>query len=247
MSNRYRLILLTTMGLTTIAITGSVADSATQSTVARTAHEPYIVLAQAPTKQQLQQQQQQQQQQQNQQKQQSQQKGSGPPQQPAHINPPNTGQKFVAPGGSGPPSGQRFNQQSGAAPNSGAKVVTPSGHPNFFNPNANQQRTFGPGGNAGKAAAIRNANRAIIGNQNFSVRRSSYRVYRGGRWMTFAGLGTLSALMFGGALYYPYAYIDAPPEFCEGFTEDGCQLHWQEVQTIEGYLDFQCVAYCPWR
>ena len=32
-----------------------------------------------------------------------------------------------------------------------------------------------------------------------------------------------------------------------GITEDGCELMWQEVETIEGDVINQCVAYCPWQ
>jgi hypothetical protein len=54
-------------------------------------------------------------------------------------------------------------------------------------------------------------------------------------------------MMFGSALYYPYAYIDASYDYCQGWTEDGCQLHWLAVPTEEGPTEFQCVAYCPWQ
>jgi hypothetical protein len=94
---------------------------------------------------------------------------------------------------------------------------------------------------------IRNASKATIAGRNYSIWRGSHRVRHGGQWRTFVGLGTLGALMFGSAYYYPYAYIDAPAPYCEGLTEDGCQLQWREVPTIEGPTDFQCVAYCPWQ
>lgn len=58
---------------------------------------------------------------------------------------------------------------------------------------------------------------------------------------------TLGAIAIGSNEYYPYAYISAPEPYCEGLTEDGCELQWQEVQTIEGDVIDQCVAYCPWR
>jgi hypothetical protein len=44
-----------------------------------------------------------------------------------------------------------------------------------------------------------------------------------------------------------YADIDAPSSLCDGQTEDGCQLRWQEVKTLEGPEQYQCVAYCPWQ
>ena len=51
----------------------------------------------------------------------------------------------------------------------------------------------------------------------------------------------------GSSQYYPYAYVSAPEPYCEGLTEDGCELMWQEVETIEGDVINQCVAYCPWQ
>jgi hypothetical protein len=57
----------------------------------------------------------------------------------------------------------------------------------------------------------------------------------------------LGAIAIGSDQYYPYAYISAPEDYCEGFTEDGCQLMWQEVPTEEGDAVDQCVAYCPWH
>lgn len=109
------------------------------------------------------------------------------------------------------------------------------------------QRGIGQTGPGLRAASIRGASRATIGGRNYSIWRGSHRVRRGGNWRTFVGLSTLGALMFGSAYYYPYAYIDAPAPYCEGLTEDGCQLQWREVPTIEGPMEYQCVAYCPWH
>jgi hypothetical protein len=120
-------------------------------------------------------------------------------------------------------------------------------NPNFVAPRNGRQRTVGPSGIAARSLAIRGASRTTIAGRNFSVRRGSYRAYRGGYWRTFVGVSTLGAILYGGYRYYPYAYIDAPPDLCQGETEDGCQLQWQQVQTLEGPPDFQCVAYCPWQ
>jgi hypothetical protein len=92
------------------------------------------------------------------------------------------------------------------------------------------------------------AGRFALHGQNYSAWRGGYR-HRGrdGRWETFVALGALGVLAIGAAEYYPYAYIDAPQPFCEGLTEDGCQLDFQDVQTMEGDVVGQCVAYCPWQ
>jgi hypothetical protein len=45
--------------------------------------------------------------------------------------------------------------------------------------------------------------------------------------------------------YYPYAYVEMPEPYCDGFSEDSCALVYDEVETLEGDLIPQCVAYCP--
>ena len=109
------------------------------------------------------------------------------------------------------------------------------------------QRDRGQSGRRLSGVSIRGASTATIAGRNYSVWRGRHRVRYGNRWRTFVGLGALGAIAFGSAYYYPYAYIDAPAPFCDGLTEDGCHLQWQEVPTLEGPPLFQCVAYCPWQ
>jgi hypothetical protein len=114
-------------------------------------------------------------------------------------------------------------------------------------------RTVTPGGSRAvtsarlRGASARGASRFIVGGQNYSAWRSGYRVRRGSGWRTFVALGALGAIAIGSNQYYPYAYISAPEPYCDGLTEDGCQLMWQEVETVEGDVINQCVAYCPWQ
>jgi hypothetical protein len=98
-----------------------------------------------------------------------------------------------------------------------------------------------------RGVPVRGAGRTVIRGQNYSAWRSGYRVRRGSGWRTFVGLGALGAIAIGSSQFYPYAYISAPEPYCEGQTEDGCELMWQEVETIEGDVVNQCVAYCPWQ
>ena len=109
------------------------------------------------------------------------------------------------------------------------------------------QRRVGQSGRGLRGVSIRGASRTTISGRNYSVWRGRHRVRHRGQWRTFVALSALGAIAFGSAYYYPYAYIDAPAPFCEGLTEDGCQLQWQEVPTLEGPPVFQCVAYCPWQ
>ena len=130
-------------------------------------------------------------------------------------------------------------------------ITTPNARPQQRTGN----RSFTPRGNRSNlvsAARIRNvpmrgAGRTTIQGRNYSVWRSGYRVRRAGGWRTFVALGALGAITVGRSQYYPYAYIQAPEPYCDGRTADGCQLVWEDVETVEGDTLGQCVAYCPWQ
>lgn len=113
-------------------------------------------------------------------------------------------------------------------------------------------KNFGPAVQSGGGGAFKGLKQGGVGKaywkgQNYSIWRGPHRVRYGNRWRTFVGLGALSALAIGGATYYPYAYLDAPQDYCDGLNDEGCQLRWQGVQTEEGDIVPQCVAYCPWQ
>lgn len=94
---------------------------------------------------------------------------------------------------------------------------------------------------------LRGISRMHAGGRNFSVWRGKHRVRHNNGWRTFVSVGALSSIMFGDNNYYPYAYISADEPYCSGLTDEGCQLHWREAETVEGEEIYQCVAYCPWR
>jgi hypothetical protein len=94
---------------------------------------------------------------------------------------------------------------------------------------------------------LNNANHASFHGKNYTVYRRDYRVRHNGRWRTFVGLGLLAPLLIGVSEFYPYAYLDVPDAYCEGLTEDGCELVYDDVETLDGDLIPQCVAYCPWQ
>ena len=137
------------------------------------------------------------------------------------------------------------------------RVIQKQVQPRIISPRTGQMSTtrkvFTPRGANSRvvsAARIRNAPargafRTTIHGRNYSVWRSGYRARHGNRWRTFVALGALGVLAIGAYEYYPYAYIDAPADYCDGLTEDGCQLVYDEVQTVEGDVAPQCVAYCP--
>ena len=88
----------------------------------------------------------------------------------------------------------------------------------------------------------------VYGGRNYSYWRGGpYRVRYGAGWRTFVAVGLVAPIVVGAATYYPYAYVSAPADVCEGITEDGCQLTWTEVETVEGGTAPQCVTYCPWQ
>jgi hypothetical protein len=141
-------------------------------------------------------------------------------------------------------SGQSKSTPRVAAPAaSGRKATLPAATRRVVTPSGTRAVTA----SRLRAAPARGAGRTVIRGQNYSVWRSGYRVRRGSGWRTFVALSTLGAIAIGSNEYYPYAYISAPEAYCEGLTEDGCELQWQEVQTIQGDVYDQCVAYCPWR
>ena len=84
-----------------------------------------------------------------------------------------------------------------------------------------------------------------IGGRNVTIIRTRRFVnWRGHRryLLPFAGL---AALTIGAIAYSPYGYLPVAQNYCDGFTEDGCQLQWTDVPTEDGDLVPQCVAYCP--
>ena len=84
--------------------------------------------------------------------------------------------------------------------------------------------------------------------RNYSYwRHGPWRHRYGNIWRTYAALTTLAAIAVGTATYYPYAYLDMPQDYCDGITEDGCQMSWTEVETLEGGVAPACVTYCPWQ
>jgi hypothetical protein len=130
-------------------------------------------------------------------------------------------------------------------PTTAARKVTPGVAPKIVSPSGDKAHVVTAGRLRGVPAS--GAGQATVLGHNYSVWRSGYRVRHGNGWLTFVALRTLTSIAIGSRHYYPYAYITAPQPYCTGLTEDGCQLMWQDVETIEGDIVSQCVAYCPWQ
>ena len=125
----------------------------------------------------------------------------------------------------------------------GRKVVSPVTAPRVITPKGKRTVTA----SRLRGVLTQGVSSAVISGHNYSAWRSGHRVRHGRGWRTFVALSALGAIAIGSSEYYPYAYISAPENYCEGLTEDGCELMWQDVETIEGDIIPQCVAYCPWQ
>ena len=136
---------------------------------------------------------------------------------------------------------------------SGKTTVTTTGPRGTAKVVGTTQPKFRPAPNNVKAAAIRGqwhggARPYHWHGHNYTAwRHGPYRVHYNNGWRTFVAISTLSAIAIAGVSYYPYAYVSAPQNYCAGYTEDGCQLGWASVPTVEGGEAYQCVAYCPWQ
>lgn len=146
-------------------------------------------------------------------------------------------------------------QQNVGAPQAPRVVAPVTAAPRVITVPRQGSRTYTPRGansTAVRAARIRGvpvhgAGRTTIQSRNYSVWRNNYRVRRGNGWRTFVALGVLGTIVINATPYYPYAYIEAPAPYCDGRTQDGCQLVFEDVETVEGDIIGQCVAYCPWQ
>ena len=76
------------------------------------------------------------------------------------------------------------------------------------------------------------------------IRGSHYTFWRGRRY-GFIPLAAITAILVGGIAYSAYAYVPVEQPLCLGYTDDGCELRWQEVMTVEGDAIPQCVTFCP--
>lgn len=70
-------------------------------------------------------------------------------------------------------------------------------------------------------------------------------VWRGGAWRRLVVVTGLAALTIGAVTYYPVAYAAVPQPICTGITENGCTLQWVDVPTEDGFIEPQCVQFCP--
>ena len=128
------------------------------------------------------------------------------------------------------------------------KVVTPkTTTPRTTIPSTAASKTTSPTRLGLRTIGASSTGNATIRGRNYTVWRGTHRVRHNGRWATLAAITTLGIIAVGGADYYPYAYISATGPYCEGITDDGCVLKWEQLPTLEGPWVYECVAYCPWQ
>lgn len=108
----------------------------------------------------------------------------------------------------------------------------------------------GPGGlHAGPArlpGAHPNFPVVHVGNRFFPINKGQRFIWWGGVRRTFVPLALLGTVLIGGAYWYPDAYVSITGPACGGLTPDGCELHWRDVDFVDGGGVPQCVQYCPW-
>ena len=108
----------------------------------------------------------------------------------------------------------------------------------------------GPGhlhaGPAGLPGAHPNFPTVRVGNRFFPINKGQRFVWFGGVRRTFVPLALLGTVLIGGAYWYPDAYVSIAGPACGGLTPDGCELHWRDVDFVDGGGVPQCVQYCPW-
>jgi hypothetical protein len=163
---------------------------------------------------------------------------------PTIVTPRASGPKFVVPSGTG----------ANTAPDAiGTTVTAPKAAPPSVR--APKTLTFTPRGvDAGVVTMSRLGGLLPIGvgtasilGQSYAVWRRGYHAHSHGRLYSCVALSALPAILIGANEFYAFAYIDAPESYCDGLSEDGCQLVWQGVGTDQGEVIPQCVAYCPWQ
>ena len=79
----------------------------------------------------------------------------------------------------------------------------------------------------------------------FPLIRERRQFWFGGRRHLFVPLATLGVVAIAGSYWYPDAFVSIDGPACTGFTPDGCQLEWRDVDFDDGGGAPQCVQYCP--
>jgi len=127
-----------------------------------------------------------------------------------------------------------------------------------FNPNVNAFKKVGPGpalhagglkngpgfGKKPAVGPVVKANFIKLANKSWPIHKGPHKLWWHGGWKTFVPFTAISAVLIGGAYYWPDAYVSVARPYCGGLTPEGCQLNWQQVGFEGGGSEWQCVAYC---
>lgn len=147
---------------------------------------------------------------------------------PAYVGPRGPRPAFAAPGGARP----AFVGPGGATPHFAMPVPSAVGGARL-------------GYHGPQIAGARGS--VFIGGRSVGFVRGPRTVFWHGGPHSLVGLTVLSAIVIGGATLYPYGYVPIDAPYCAGYTPDGCQLQWQDVPTVDGFVVPQCVAFCPYQ
>jgi hypothetical protein len=102
-----------------------------------------------------------------------------------------------------------------------------------------------PGGPNALAGAKPKFPVVTVNNKYFPINKGQKYMYVGGFKKFFVPLGVLGVVLIGGSYWYPDGYVSIAGPACTGYTPDGCELHWREVDFADGGDAPQCVQYCP--
>jgi len=96
----------------------------------------------------------------------------------------------------------------------------------------------------GPAGVPRSGKFVMLNNKAWPIHSGPHKIWWHGGWRAFLPFTALSAVVIGGAYYWPSAYVSVARPYCAGVTPDGCQLNWQMVGFEGGGGEWQCVQYC---
>jgi hypothetical protein len=83
-----------------------------------------------------------------------------------------------------------------------------------------------------------------IKGRRYSLIRGPRFFFRNGLLRQLALITAIPALLVAGEEYAPYGYVALPRPVCEGVTDDGCRLSWENVPVDGGPDELQCVQFC---
>ena len=85
----------------------------------------------------------------------------------------------------------------------------------------------------------------VIGGRSVAIVRGPRTLFWRGRNRSLVPLALIAGFSVGAIGYSAYGYLPVDEPYCTGYTDDGCELRWQDVPTPEGDVIPACVTFCP--